>query len=382
MIYFDHAATTPVHPEVITAVNDVLQKHYGNPSSLHTRGRETKELLETARGQVASLIGAQPNEVFFTSGGTESDNLALWGVICTQKEQGLHIITSSIEHDAVLNSCIFLEKQLGCQVTYLPVDHNGMVDPEEVRRAIRKNTALISIMHANNEIGTIEPVAEIGSIAQDNGVLFHVDAVQTVGHIPVNVEKLKVDLLSLSGHKFYAPKGVGALYIRKGTPFSTPLRGGGQERGYRSGTENIPGIVGLGRAAAIAQRDMETEMQRLKRLRDALIQGIEAEIPGARLNGHRKYRLPHNVNFTFGDIEGESVLWGLDLLGIAVSSGSACSSGTEEPSHVLRSIGVPEQYLNGAVRISLGRSNSEEEISFVIETLSSLVHKLRQLAPS
>jgi cysteine desulfurase len=276
----------------------------------------------------------------------------------------------------------YAAEHLDCSVSYLPVDSDGLIDPDDVKQAIRKDTALISIMHANNEVGTIEPVSEIAAIARDNGVPFHVDAVQSVGHIPIDVDQLGVDILSLSGHKFYGPKGVGALYVRKGTPFAPPLRGGGQERDYRSGTENIPGIVGLGQAAVIAQRDMGAEMGRLEGMRDALIRGIEEQIPGARLNGHRKNRLPHNVNIAFAGIEGESLVVGLDLFGIAISSGSACSTGDEEPSHVLRSLGLPDQYLNGAIRLSLGRTNAEEDISFVIEKLSGLVHKLTQFSPA
>ncbi len=382
MIYLDHAATTPVHHEVAAIMCDVMNNCFGNPSSPYAIGREAKGLLEKARKEVAGLICARPEEIFFTSGGTESDNLALWGVVCSHKGRGSHIITSSIEHHAVLNTCACLAEHLDCSVTYLPVDSDGLVDPDDVRRAIKKETALISIMHANNEVGTIEPVAEIASIARENGIPFHVDAVQTVGHIPLDVKQLGVDLLSLSGHKFYGPKGVGTLYVRRGTPFAPPLRGGGQEGGYRSGTQNLPGIAGLGQAAVIAQRDMDAELQRLEKMRDALIRGIEEEIPGVRLNGHRQYRLPHNVNFAFDNIEGESLLWGLDLAGIAVSAGSACSSGTGEPSHVLRSLGLPEHYLNGAIRLSLGRSNAEEDIPFVIETLSSLVRKLSQLSPA
>ncbi|MFY9139792.1 MAG: cysteine desulfurase family protein [Thermacetogeniaceae bacterium] len=389
MIYLDHAATTPLHPEVAAVMYDVMQKCYGNPSTTYTIGREARELLENARKQVADLICAQPEEIIFTSGGTESDFLALWGVVCSHKEQGSkkgrgsHIITSSIEHHAVLNNSANLAKYLDCTVTYLPVDGDGLIDPADVKQAIRSDTTLISIMHANNEIGTIEPIEEIASIAREEGVPFHIDAVQTVGHIPVDVNKLGVDLLSLSGHKFYGPKGVGALYVRQGTPFTSLLQGGGQERGYRSGTENLPGIVGLGKAAVIAQRDMEKEQQRLEKLRDALIKGIEEQIPGARLNGHRTKRLPHNVNFAFPNIEGESLLLGLDLQGIAVSSGSACSTGSEEPSHVLRALGgLPDQYLNGAIRMTLGRSNTEEDITTVIEALATLVKKLNQLFSS
>lgn len=382
MIYLDHAATTPLHPEVVAVVYDVMQKCYGNPSTPYTIGREAKELLENARKQVAGLICARPEEIIFTSGGTESDFLALWGVVCSHKGRGSHIITSSIEHHAVLNNSASLAKQLDCTVTYLPVGSDGLIDPDDVKRAIKSDTALISIMHANNEIGTIEPVTEIASIAQEEGVPFHVDAVQSVGHIPVDVNELGVDLLSLSGHKFYGPKGVGALYVRQGTPFTSLLQGGGQEKGYRSGTENIPGIVGLGQAAVIAQRDMDKEKQRLEKMRDALIKGIEEQIPGARLNGHRTKRLPHNVNFAFPNIEGESLLLGLDLQGIAISSGSACSTGSEEPSHVLRALGLPDQYLSGAVRLSLGRSNTEEDIPTVIEALANLVQKLSQLFSS
>lgn len=376
MIYLDHAATTPVHPEVAAVVQDVMSNCFGNPSTLHAIGREARGLLDKARQQVADLICARPEEIFFTSGGTEADFLALWGVVCSRKGRGSHIITSSIEHHAVLNNCAYLAELFDCRVTYLPVDGAGMVDPDDVRRAIERETALISIMHANNEVGTIEPVEEIAAIAREEGIPFHVDAVQTVGHLPIDVNRLGVDLLSLSGHKFYGPKGVGALYVRQGTPFTAVLRGGGQERGYRSGTENIPGIAGLGQAADIARCDLEEETQRLQRLRDALIQGIEERIPGARLNGHRTRRLPHNVNFSFPDVEGESLVLGLDLQGIAVSSGSACSSGTGEPSHVLRSLGLPESYLNGAVRMTLGRANTEEDIPVVIEALEGLVRKL------
>ncbi|HIE50221.1 MAG TPA: cysteine desulfurase NifS [Armatimonadetes bacterium] len=379
-IYLDHAATTPVHPEVGEAMLPYLTERFGNASTLYSFGREAKEALEEAREKVASLIGANPQEVFFTSGGTESDNWALIGVMFARERKGRHLITSAIEHHAVLETCRFLERR-GFEVTYLPVDADGLVDPEEVKKALRPDTVLVSIMHANNEIGTIEPLEEIGEMLQQREVLFHTDAVQTVGSIPVDVKALQVNLLSLSGHKLYGPKGVGALYIRRGTRIWPFIHGGGQERNRRAGTENVAGIVGLGKACELAAVDLEERAERLKQLREQLIEGLFARIEDIRLNGHRTRRLPNNVNICVEGVEGESMLLMLDWEGIAVSTGSACSSGSLEPSHVLEAIGVPPAIAQGSLRFTFGRENSEEDVERVLEVLPPIVTRLREMSP-
>lgn len=379
-VYLDHAGTTPLHPDVYTLMCEVMKDTFGNPSSIHSFGREAKKLVDKARQQVAGLIGANPREIIFTSGGTEADNLAVLGIAAARRQKGNHIITSSIEHPAVLNTCKYLAEN-GYKVTFLPVDHYGLVDPREVRKAIRPETILITIMHANNEIGTIEPIEEIGRIAREYEIVFHTDAVQTVGKIPVKVDDLGVDLLSLSSHKIYGPKGVGALYKRNGVRLLPVLHGGGQERRLRSGTENTIGIIGFGKAAEIASQDLEAEYNRTKELRDKLVQGIYAQIPDVRYNGHPERRLPHNVNFSFSYIEGESMLLSLDMQGIAASSGSACSSHTLKPSHVLTAIGLPYELIHGSLRMTLGRANDADDIDYVLEVLPGIVARLRSFSP-
>lgn len=375
-VYLDHTATTPIHPEVLAAMRYVLESVFGNPSSLHSFGREAREYLEDARCKVAELIGASPEEIVFTSGGTEADNLAVLGVAYAYRGQGNHIITSSIEHHAVLDACKALSRD-GFDVTYLPVDQYGFVDPDDVRKALRKETILITVMHANNEIGTIEPIEEIAAIARENGVVFHTDAVQTAGHIPVNVERLGVDLLSLSAHKFYGPKGVGALYVRRGIRLLPILHGGGQEGNRRPGTENLPGIVGLGKAAEIAARELDSQVVSVRGMRDRLIKGVLEKISDVRLNGHPVQRLPQNAHFSFWGVDGKSLLRGLDMEGIAASAGSACSSGAVHPSHVLLAIGLPLELASASVRLTLGRVNTEEDVDYCVEVLSRLIAELR-----
>jgi cysteine desulfurase len=353
---------------------------FGNPSSIYSYGQEAKGAVEEARTKVAELINARSEEIVFTSGGTEADNFALKGVAYANKHKGNHIITTSVEHHAVLEMCKFLEKK-GFDLTYLPVDEYGLVDPDDVKKAITNETILISVMHANNEVGTIEPVAEIGEIAKAAGAYFHSDAVQTVGHIPVNVDKLKVDLLSISGHKFYGPKGVGALYIRKGTKLVPLIHGGAQEKGRRAGTENVPAIVGLGKAAELAGQEMDQEIERLARLRDKLVKGLMEEIDHIRLNGHPRKRLPNNVNVSVDFVEGESMLLNLDLEGICASTGSACSSSSLEPSHVLLSLGIPPEQAHCSLRFTLGRENIESDVERVLEVLPGIVAKLRAMSP-
>jgi cysteine desulfurase len=353
---------------------------FGNPSSTHSYGREAKEAVEEARATVAEFIGARSEEIVFTGGGTEADNLALKGVAYARNNKRNHIITTSVEHPAVLETCRFLEKK-GFRITYLPVDKYGLVDPDDLRKAVNDKTLLVSVMHANNEVGTIEPVEEIGRIAREVGGYFHTDAVQTVGHIPVNVDKLRVDLLSISGHKFHGPKGVGAMYIRKGTKLAPLVQGGEQEKRRRAGTENIPAIVGLGKAAELAAREMDNEMGRLADLRDKLIKGLMERIDHIRLNGHPKNRLPNNVNVSIGFVEGESMLLNLDLDGIYASTGSACSSANLEPSHVLLALGLSPEEAHGSLRFTLGRENSEEDIERVLDVLPGIVARLRAMSP-
>lgn len=376
-IYMDHSATTPVAPEVLEAMLPYFRERYGNASSLHEFGREARDAVEGAREKLASLIGASPEEIYFTSGGTESDNLALKGVALSGR--GRHIITTSIEHPAVLEVCRSLER-MGFEVTYIPVDDKGIVDPAEIERAIRDDTVLISVMHANNEIGTIQPVESIAEIASERDILLHTDAVQTVGKIPVNVDRLGVDLLSVSAHKFYGPKGVGALYVRKGTRIESIIQGGGHERGLRSGTENVPGIVGMGRAAELASEMMEREAERLTALRDRLKRFVLSNIDDSWLNGHPTKRLPINLNFGFGRVEGESLLLYLDSKGIAVSTGSACSSKKLEPSHVLRAIGLDPVRCHGSLRITLGRDNTREDVDYAGECIREAVERFRSIS--
>jgi cysteine desulfurase len=379
-IYLDYAATTPTHPEVMKAMLPYFTDAFGNPSSIHSLGQEARDAIEKARNQVAALIGAKSEEIVFTGSGTEADNLALKGVALANQGKGNHIITSSIEHHAVLETCKFLEKQ-GFSVTYLPVDGYGMVDPSGVKKAITAKTILISVMHANNDVGTIEPIAEIGNIAREVEIYLHTDAVQTAGHIPVDVNKLHVDLLSISAHKLYGPKGIGALYIKKGTKVGSFMHGGGQERGKRASTENVPAIVGFGKAAEIAQQEMLEEVQKLTVFRDRLIEGILRSIEHTQLNGHPVIRLPNNVNVSVDYAEGESMLLNLDLAGICASTGSACSSADLHPSHVLVAMGLPQLQAHSSLRFTSGKWTTEEDISQVLNVLPGIVSKLRAMSP-
>ena len=379
-IYLDNAATTPTDARVIEAMLPFFSQVYGNPSSLHAFGQETKHAIEEARYIAAQFIGASQEEVVFTSGGTESNNSAIKGVAYARHDKGNHIITSRIEHHAVLETCHFLEKQ-GFEVTYVPVDEFGLVDPADVKKAITGKTILISIMHANNEMGTIEPIAAIGKVARAEGIYFHTDAVQTLGHLPVDVNELNVDLLSASGHKLYGPKGVGVLYIRKGVRMLPFMHGGDQEQGRRASTHNVPGIVGFGKAVELAKMEMTGEIEKMTLLRDKLIKGILDKIEYARLNGHPKDRLPNNVNVSIPYVEGESMLLNLDMEGIACSTGSACTSSSLEPSHVLAAIGLSHELAHGSLRFSLGRQTSEEDIDYVLKVLPGIVRKLRAMSP-
>ena len=378
-IYLDNAATTAVFPEVLTAMLPYFTECYGNPSSIHSTGRDAHKAVDAARRQVAAAINADPAEIYFTAGGSESDNWAIKGTAFAKRDKGNHIITTAIEHHAVLHTCQWLEKQ-GFEVTYLPVDENGLVSVEDVEKAITDKTILISIMAANNEIGTIEPIAEIGALARSKGILFHTDAVQAVGAIPLDVKAMNIDMLSMSGHKFHGPKGIGALYVRKGVRLDTLIAGGAQERGKRAGTENLPGIVGIGKAIEIATRDMEANAERMTRLRDKLIHGILEEIPDVRLNGHPTRRLPNNVNVSVRYIEGEALLLRLDLAGIAGSSGSACTSGSLDPSHVLLAIGLPHEIAHGSLRLTLGTDTTEADIDEVLDKLPGIVKNLRDMS--
>ncbi len=379
-IYMDNAATTAIAPEALAAMLPCFGQVYGNASSIHSFGREARKRLEDARRRVAACLGAKPNEIYFTSGGTESDNWAIKGAAFANREKGNHIITTQIEHHAVLHTCQWLEKQ-GFEVTYLPVDEYGLVNPADVEAAITDRTILISVMAANNEIGTLEPIAEIGRIAKAHKVLFHCDAVQAVGAIPVNVEDWHVDMLSISGHKFHGPKGVGALYIRTGARVEQFMHGGAQERGRRATTENLPGIVGLAAALERACAHMEENSCRLTAMRDRLIRGILDAIPYTRLNGHPVKRLPGNVNVSVRFIEGEAMLLRLDLEGISASSGSACTSGSLDPSHVLLAIGLPHEIAHGSLRLSLGDCNTEEQVDEVLRVLPGIVENLRNMSP-
>jgi len=378
--YLDYAATTPTHPEVVKAMLPYFAESFGNPSSIYSYGQEAKEAIENARAQVARLIGARSDEIVFTSGGTEADNFALKGIAFANEARCNHIITSTLEHHAVLESAKFLE-QRGFRVTYLPVDKYGLVDPSDVKKAITSETSLVSVMHANNEVGTIEPIAEIGRITRETGVYFHTDAVQTVGHIPVNVNELGVDLLSMSAHKLCGPKGVGALFIRKGTKIVSLLHGGEQERRRRASTENVPGIVGLGKAAELARPEIDEEARRLTLLRDKLTKNLLERIEHTQLNGHPTRRLPNNANISVEYVEGESMCLNLDLEGICASTGSACSSSSAEPSHVLLAIGLPPQQAHGSLRFTLGKWTTEEDIERVLEVLPGIVSKLRAMSP-
>ena len=379
-IYLDNSATTPVKPEVLEAMLPYWQIEYGNPSSIYRKAAGAERAVAESREKVAAALGAEPSEIFFTACGTEADNWAIKGAAFANQSKGKHIITSQIEHHAVLHTVEYLEKQ-GFSVTYLPVDSEGRVSPEDLRSAIREDTILISIMMANNEIGTIQPIAELASIAAEKKILFHTDAVQAVGSVPVNVKELGVNMLSLSAHKFGGPKGVGALYIKKGTRIDIFMHGGAQERGRRGGTENVAGIVGLSKAISLATQNLEEKRKRVTALRDKLIEGILATIPDARLNGHRTKRLPGNVNFCFRYIEGEALLLRLDAKGVAASSGSACTSGSLDPSHVLLALGLPHEIAHGSLRLSIGEQNTEAEIDYVLQVLPQIVKTLRFMSP-
>jgi cysteine desulfurase len=384
-VYLDSNATTPLLPEVLEAMKSTLEQDYGNPSSIHWYGQQAKALVDESRHQLARLLNAETSEIVFLSGGTEADNMAIRGIVSAHRREGAppHIITSSIEHHAVLHTCKDLEKQ-GFNVTWLKVSDSGLVDPEEVRRALRPETVLISIMHANNEIGTIEPIEEIGKIAEDADVFFHSDGVQAAGKIPVDVKKLKVDLYSVSGHKIHGPKGIGALFIRKGTLLKPLLTGGGHERNRRSGTENVPGIVGFGRAAKIARETLTAEMGeagRVRALRDRLEAGIKQRIPLIHVNAEGAPRLPNTSNIMVDFAEGEGLVISLDLKGVAVSTGSACSSGSLEPSHVLTAIGKTPDEAHGSLRFSLNSMNTVEDVDYVLEILPGIVERLRELSP-
>lgn len=379
-IYLDNAATTATDARVLEFMSPFFSRVYGNPSSLHAFGQEAKHAIEEARYIVAQFIGAKQDEIVFTSGGTESNNSAIKGVAHARRDKGNHIITSKIEHHAVLETCHFLERQ-GFEVTYIPVDEFGLIDPADVKKAITAKTILISIMHANNEIGTIEPIAAIGEIAREKGIYFHTDTVQTFGHLPIDVTELNLDLLSASGHKLYGPKGVGILYVRKGIRMLPFMHGGDQEHGRRASTHNVPGIVGFGKAVELAKEEMTKEIEQLTLLRDELIKGILDKVEYARLNGHPKERLPNNVNVSISYVEGESMLLNLDMEGIACSTGSACTSSSLEPSHVLAAIGLSHELAHGSLRFSLGRLTSEEDIDYVLARLPGIVLKLRAMSP-
>ena len=377
-VYMDHSATTAVDPAVREAMLPYFSERFGNPSSLYSIGRQARRAVEEARQKVADLIGAKKEEIIFTGSGTESDNLAIKGIAYKNRKKGDHIITSSIEHHAVLHTCKYLEAQ-GFKVTYLPVSKEGLVNPADVEKAITPQTILITIMHANNEIGTIQPIEEIGKIAREKNIPLHTDAVQTVGKSPANVDALGVSLLSVSAHKMYGPKGVGALYLRKGTFIEPQLHGGGHERNLRSSTENVPGIIGFGKACELAKERMPDEMK-IAALRDSLIRGI-LEIKDSYLNGHPTKRLPNNANFRFSYIEGESMILNLDMKGVSASTGSACSSTSLEPSHVLLAIGLKPEEAHGSLRLTLGRENTKEDVDYVVSTLPEIVNKLRMISP-
>ena len=379
-VYLDNAATTALSPKVLEKMMPYLTDIYGNASSPHSFGQTARIGVEHAREQVARAINADPSEIVFTGCGTESDNTVLFGVVERYAKKGDHIITTNVEHHAILHSCAALEKK-GIKVTYLPVDKDGLVTPEQVRDAITDITILVSVMFANNEVGTIMPIPEIAAVCHEKGVLFHTDAVQAAGHIPIDVKAMGIDMLSISGHKFHGPKGVGVLYERKGIRLPSYIIGGEQEKGRRAGTENVAGIVGLGEALELAVTNMSETSARMTRMRDRLIDGIEATIPEVKLNGHRTKRLPNNVNFSIKYIEGESILLMLDMAGIAASSGSACTSGSLDPSHVLLALGLTHEVAHGSVRLTLGDDTTDEDIDYVLETLPKVAHRLRAMSP-
>lgn len=380
IIYADHSATTAVRPEVLEAMLPYFTESYGNPSTIYDLGQKNREAVDHARAQVARAIGALAGEIYFTGCGTESDNWAIKGIAEAYGAKGKHIITSNVEHHAVLHTCQWLEKQ-GYEVTYLPVDSEGFIRPEQLEAAIRPDTILVSIMFANNEIGTVNPIEKLGEVCAAHKVYFHVDAVQAVGTLPIDVKAMHIDMLSMSAHKFYGPKGVGALYVRKGIRLPSFIHGGAQESKRRAGTENVPGIVGIGKAIELATAEMEENAKRLRTMRDALIAGIEERIPYCRLNGSRTERLPGHVNFSFQFIEGESMLMLLNMAGICGSSGSACTSGSLDPSHVLLAIGLPHEIAHGSLRLSLGRENTMDDVNYILEKLPPIVERLRAMSP-
>jgi cysteine desulfurase len=379
-IYMDNAATTPVKKEVLDEMLPYFSELYGNPSSIYELGRKSKAAIEDAREKIAKSIGAKEREIFFTGSGSEADNWAIKGIAYANKNKGNHIITTKIEHHAVLHTCEYLEKN-GFEVTYLDVDENGLIDLEQLKKSIKANTILVSIMFANNEIGTIQPIKEIGEITKEKGIYFHTDAVQAIGHVKIDVDEMNIDMLSMAAHKFYGPKGIGGFYIRRGTKIDSLISGGAQERKRRAGTENVPYIVGMGKAIEIAYEDMEKSNEKLIKLRNSLIEKIRTNIPYVKLNGHPEKRLPGNVNFSFRFIEGESLLLSLDMVGVAASSGSACTSGSLDPSHVMLAIGLTHEVAHGSLRLSLGDFNTEEEIDYVVENLKTIVDRLRQMSP-
>lgn len=379
-IYMDNAATTKPRKEVIDKMLPFITENYGNPSSIYKIARENKNAVDEARDNIAKAINANTNEIYFTAGGSESDNWCLKGIADSYSGKGKHIITTAIEHHAILHACEYLESK-GFEVTYLPVDEYGIISMEDLKNAIREDTILISVMFANNEIGSIQPIAEIGKLAHEKGIVFHTDAVQALGHVPIDVEEMNIDLLSASGHKLYGPKGIGMLYIRKGIKIKPLIHGGAQERNRRAGTENVPGIVGFGEACRLANEELDKESKRLIALRDKLINGILTAIPHSRPNGHPTKRLPGNVNISFEFIEGESMLLLLDMKGVCASSGSACTSGSLDPSHVLLAIGLPHEKAHGSLRLTLGHFNTEEEVDFIIKELPPIVARLREMSP-
>ena len=378
-VYLDHCATSPLHPDVLKTMLPFLRDSFGNPSSIHTLGRKAREAVEEARGRVAALIGANASEIVFTSGGTEANNLAIQGIARARKDRGNHIVTSSIEHHAVLKTCQYLERN-GFTVTYLPVDHHGIVNPEDLKKALTDKTILVSVMHANNEVGTIEPIPEIGRIVTERGIPFHTDAVQSAGKVPLNVKEMSVDLLSISAHKFYGPKGIGALYIREGIRIDPILYGGEQEKGIRSGTENVASVAGLGKACELARETVAVRMDEIRKLRDALQERISTAVPGLTINGHPMSRLPNCLSVSVPGLIGETILRDLDARGIAVSSGSACTSHSVEISHVLSAMGLPKETAQGTVRMSLGIMNTPDEIEYTAASFVEVVEKLKTLS--
>ncbi len=379
-IYFDNAATTKLDDEVLKEMLPYLKDNYGNPSSIYKLGREARKAIEDSREKIAKVLNCKANEIYFTAGGSESDNTAIKGIAKANKKRGNHIITSKIEHPAVLETCKQLEKE-GFKITYISVDEKGIVDLEELKKSIKPNTILITIMFANNEIGTIQPIEEIGKIAKENNIYFHTDSVQAVGSIKIDVQKLNIDSLSLSGHKFYGPKGVGALYVKTGVPFEKFISGGHQERNKRAGTENVAGIVGIGKAIELAYENLDEYNKKIKELRDYYVKQVEEKIPYIKINGDMEKRLPGNSNISFRFIEGEGLLLNLDLKGICASSGSACTSGSLDPSHVLLAIGLPHEIAHGSLRVSIGKYNTKEEIDYLIENLMEIVTRLREMSP-